>query len=388
MIRVMSVITRLNVGGAALHVLSLVEGLRPDRFRSILVSGRELPDEGNMLDLVPAQRVKPLMLPHFSAGAGPTLHDIRALISLLTVIRREQPSIVHTHTAKAGFIGRLAARIAGTPIVVHTYHGHVLQGYFSPAKSRFLQRLEGVLARISDSLVAVSERVRTDLVACGVAPAAKIRVIPLGFDLQPFLRCEDHKGEFRAEIGVDGARLVGIVGRIFPIKNHRLFLDAAANVLDRGTDVRFVIVGDGRLRGSMAAYAGTLGIADRVIFTGWRKDLPRIYADLDLLVVSSDNEGTPVSAIEAMASARPVVATRVGGLPDIVTEGETGFLVPPRDANALADAVFRVIGDPEMSSRMGRAARTIALDRFTTQRLISDVQNLYEELLAQKGIAG
>lgn len=247
--------------------------------------------------------------------------------------------------------------------------------------------MEQALAHLTDRIVAVSEQIKRDLVAYGVAPPEKIAVIPLGFDLSPFVRAQSHRGEFRRELGLNGSvRLVGIVGRIFPIKNHRLFLEAAAQVAAQEPATHFVIVGDGLLRAEMEHYARALGIADRVIFTGWRRDLPRIYADLDVLVVSSDNEGTPVSAIEAMASGCPVVATRVGGLPDLITEGETGYLVPPRDAEKLALAIIEVLQSPEKARLMGGKARDFAHSRFNLQRLIMDMEMLYSNLLQQKNV--
>jgi glycosyltransferase involved in cell wall biosynthesis len=212
-------------------------------------------------------------------------------------------------------------------------------------------------------------------------------VIPLGLDLGPFLESAGCRGKLRRELGMsDGELLVGIVGRIFPIKNHRLFLKAGAQVATELETARLLVVGDGVLRPAMEEYARTLGLGDRVIFTGWRRDLPLIYPDLDALVVSSDNEGTPVSAIEAMAAACPVVATRVGGLPDLIADGETGCLVPPRDPAALAAGILRVLRDREMARRLGEAARASVAERFTVERLCGDVEGLYSEVLARQGI--
>src|SRR5207247_829574 len=201
----------------------------------------------------------------------------------------------------------------------------------------------------------------------GVARADRITVIPLGLDLEPYLHAETRRGEFRGEMGLSsGTRLVGIVGRIFPVKNHALFLESAARTAAQEPAASFVVVGDGALRPTLEKQARELGITDRVLFTGWRQDLPRICADLDVLVVSSDNEGTPVSAIEAMAAGCPVVATRVGGLPDLITDGETGCLVSPRDPDGLATAVLALLQDPQVASRMGQAGRAVVRERFTT----------------------
>jgi glycosyltransferase involved in cell wall biosynthesis len=294
---------------------------------------------------------------------------------------------VHTHTAKAGVLGRVAARLAGVPVVVHTYHGHVLHGYYTPLRSWLLRRAERVLGALSDRLVTVSEQVKRDLVSYRVASPEKIAVIPLGLDLEPFLESAGYRRKLRRELGMsNGELLVGIVGRIFPIKNHRLFLEAAAQVAAELETARFLVVGDGVLRPAMEEYARTLGLGDRVIFTGWRRDLPLIYPDLDVLVVCSDNEGTPVSAIEAMAAGCPVVATRVGGLPDLIAEGETGCLVPPRDPAALAAGILRLLRDREMARRLGEAARASVAERFTVERLCGDVEGLYSEVLARQGI--
>ena len=381
-IKIVRIIARLNIGGPSLHVVNLNKGLSSDRFESLLVTGSPNTGEGSMLDYAQENGVQPLAIPEMVGEASLRLRDFKALVRLYQILRKERPQIVHTHTAKAGFLGRLAARLAGVPILVHTYHGHVLHSYYSPLKSWLLLQMERGLARTTDRLVAVSALGKEDLIAYRVAPSEKISVIPLGFDLNPFLDCESLKGEFRGEIGLAAdAKLVGIIGRIFPIKNHRLFLESAAQVAEQESNVRFVIVGDGILRREMEQYAQDLGIRQQVIFTGWRRDLPRIYADLDLLVVSSDNEGTPVSAIEAMASGCPVVATQVGGLPDLVQNGETGYLVPSKQPQALAAAMLELIRDPETAKQMGRSAQQSVMGRFSVNRLISDIEGLYEELL-------
>lgn len=383
----MRVIARLNVGGPAIHVVNLNSGLNCNRFESVLLSGTENPGEGTMLDYALAHGVQPIVIPEIVGEATFKARDLKALSSLVQLLRRVHPDIVHTHTAKAGFVGRVAARLAGVPIVVHTYHGHVLHGYYSPRKTDLLRRMEQTLARFTDQIVTVSDLVKRDLVTYKIAPADKIRVIPLGFDLAPFASAHRLRGQFRQEFNLNGEPLIGIVGRIFPIKNHRLFIDAAARVLQTNSNARFVIVGDGTLRAEIESQARELSISDHILFTGWRQDMPRIYADLDALVVSSDNEGTPVSAIEAMAAGKPVVATWVGGLPDIIKDGETGYLVPPKNADALARGIRRVIDNPSEKARIGQAARAAACERFAVTRLIAETESLYLDLLKRKGIA-
>lgn len=388
-IRVLRIIARLNVGGPARHVALLNAGMDTDRrFRSWLVTGTENPSEGTLLDYAQARGVEPVVIPEIFGQASLTPRDLVALAKLTALTRRLRPHVVHTHTAKAGFLGRLAARAAGVPVILHTYHGHVLSGYYSQAKTRALQLMERGLARLSDQLIAVSDRVRDDLVQFGVAPAERFCVVPLGLDLAPLFDVSAQRGVLRRELGVAlDAPLVGIVGRLFPIKNHALFLDAAARLLAEQPDARFVIVGDGALRGELEARAEQPDLAGRVYFTGWRHDLATVYADLDVLAVSSRNEGTPVSAIEAMAAGCAVVATRVGGLPDLIADGRTGTLVPADDPTALSAAIGQTLTDPVGSRAIRAAARADVEHRFMATRLVDEMKALYLHLLAAKAVA-
>lgn len=388
-VRVLRVIARLNVGGPARHVALLNSGMDADRrFRSWLVTGTENPSEGTLLDYAQARGVEPVVIPEILGQASLTPGDLVALAKLTALTRRLRPHVVHTHTAKAGFLGRLAARAAGVPVVLHTYHGHVLSGYYSQAKTRALQLMERGLSRLSDQLIAVSNRVRDDLVQFGVAPAERFRVVSLGLDLAPLFDVSAQRGVLRRELGLStDAPLVGIVGRLFPIKNHALFLDAAARLLTEQPEARFVIVGDGALRDELEARAERPDLAGRVHFTGWRHDLATIYADLDVLAVSSRNEGTPVSAIEAMAAGCAVVATRVGGLPDLIADGRTGTLVPGDDPIALSAAIARTLSDPVGSRAVRAAARADVEHRFMATRLVEEMKALYLHLLADKGVA-
>lgn len=332
-----------------------------------------------MIDFTRAQGVEPIVIPEMVGQANFGPRDVAAIWKLYRLIRRFRPHVVDTHTAKAGFVGRIAAWLARVPVVVHTYHGHVLHGYYGGIRSVMLRVMERVLARMSTRLIAVSDRVRNDLVRYGVAPRDKIVVIPLGLDLDPFLQNTTQTGELARSLGLpdEGMPLVGIVGRLFPIKNHALFVDAAARVVAEGVDARFVIVGDGALRPEIEARIRDVRMTDRIVITGWRSDLPAVYADLAVLVVSSDNEGTPFSIIEAMAAGVAVVATRVGGIPDVVRDGVTGVLVPPRDPDALATAIASLLRDPVRRRTLGEAGRADAIARFDAARMVSETTALY-----------
>ena len=243
------------------------------------------------------------------------------------------------------------------------------------------------MARITDKNIAISDEIKRDLLAYGIANDEDIDVIPLGVDLDPFLVSGNSSGNFRSELGLEpDTYLIGIVGRIVPIKNHRLFLDAAANVVASGISSHFAIVGDGEMRADIERYTHDLGLSDRVTFTGWRSDLPDIYTDLDALVISSDNEGTPVSVIEGMASGCAVVATRVGGLVDLLKHEETGFLVDPQDAKQLSEGILRVLSDSDYAHRIGQAATAAVREQYALDRLVSETQQLYEQFLNIKGL--
>jgi glycosyltransferase involved in cell wall biosynthesis len=299
------------------------------------------------------------------------------------LIRDFRPDIVETHTTKAGIVGRLAARLEGSPVVLHIYHGHVLDGhYYGAIKTGMARYAERMLARISDRLVAVSARVKDDLVKYKVASAGHISIVEPGLDLAPMLRCRLDRGALRRELGLDPAvPLVGIVGRLTPVKNHRLFLDVAVALLAVRPDVHFVVVGDGELGPMIRALAQRLGVMKRVTFAGWRYDLPRIYADLDVLVSCSTSEGTPFTIIEAMAAGCPVVATRVGGVPDLLDDQATGLLVPSAHAEPLVAAILQLLSDRDLARGLARAAAARAEARFDPARLASDMDALYTELL-------
>ncbi len=372
--------SRLNIGGPSVHVILLAQGLRPLGYETRLVVGRESKREGNLFPLAAERGVACETMAGLGREIAP-LRDLVALAGLVRVMRSWRPAVVHTHPAQAGLLGRLAARAAGVRTIVHTFHGHVLRGYFSPAKETVFRRLESLLARSTDTLVAVSEAVKQDLVALGVARAEKIRVIPLGLELAPYAG-DLPRGELRREGAIaEGVPLVGMVGRLVPIKDVPTFLAAARIVLEPRPDGRFALVGDGEERPARAALCRSQGLDGALRFFGWRRDLAPVYGDLDVVVNASRNEGTPVALIEAMAAARPVVATAVGGTPDLLGRGERGLLVPPAEPAALARAVIETLEGSEAARRRALAGREHVMSRHSSERLFRDVDGLYRELL-------
>jgi glycosyltransferase involved in cell wall biosynthesis len=382
----MRIIARLNIGGPAIHVTNLNALMDSRRYRSILVTGIEGKHEGSMYDRVHDLGLRTVVIPELGREIEPA-NDISTVLKLYRVMRRERPDIVHTHTSKAGFVGRVAARLAGVPIVFHTFHGHVLKGYFGPVKSRLFVEIERFCAKLSDRILTLSTHLREELVDLRVTSRDHVTVVPLGLELGRFANQERHSGNLRKELGIAAEdRLIGAVGRLVKIKNIELFLKAAAEVHLNDHRIHFVLIGDGEERRSLESCAQSLGLDHVVHFTGWRRDLPQIYAGLDAVVISSDNEGTPVSLIEAMASGCPVVATRVGGVPDLLQNGDLGQLVPPRDPAALAQAIAKVIRNGREISVMAQRAKENMLERYALKRLIKDIDQLYQQALQRKGL--
>jgi glycosyltransferase involved in cell wall biosynthesis len=306
-------------------------------------------------------------------------------MALIRLFRRLRPDIVHTHTAKAGALGRVAAWLAGVPVKIHTFHGHVLDGYFSPAATRVFLHIERRLARCTDRLVTVSPQLKTQLLAMGIGRPEQMEVIPLGLDLERFRRVSRSSRRLRASLGLAaGTPVLGIVGRLVPIKDHDTLFSAMALLPAGNQAAHLLIVGDGEERVPLEGLAARLGLRDRIHFLGWRADLEAILPEMDVVICASKNEGTPVALIEAMAAGVPVLSTDVGGVADLVAHGKTGWLVPPGDARAMARAIGDLLRDAALRGRLAEAGRAVALDEYDVTRLIPRVEALYTDLLAKK----
>jgi glycosyltransferase involved in cell wall biosynthesis len=336
-----------------------------------------------MMYVAAAHGVSPTVIPELGRSLNP-LRDVMTAFKLFRLIRSWKPAVVHTHTAKAGFVGRVAARLAGVAVVVHTFHGHVFHGYFGSTATRVFLVLERLAARCCDAIIANTEGLRTELSETyRIAPKTKIHVSPLAVDLEPFLDTPRKQGRFRSAWRIPSAvPLVGIVGRLVPVKNHALFVSAAVLVRRRRPDARFAIVGDGETRPAIERQVEEAGLRDAVTFTGWTRDLASIYSDLDVSVISSHNEGVPGAITEALCARCPVVSTAVGGVPELLEHGAVGLLVPPGDVEALADAILRALDAPPDVER-GREA---ALRRSGLPVILGQLDDLYTRLLRAKGV--
>lgn len=385
-IRILRVITRLNIGGPAIHAILLTRDLNDGvRFTSTLVTGTPGEREGDMADLALRNGVTPITMAALGREISP-LDDLAALARMVKLVRQIRPDVVHTHMAKAGTVGRIAAQMCGVPLIVHTYHGHVFHSYFGRRKTQVFLTIERALALRTHRLVTVGDSQRAEIASYGIAPPAKLEPIRLGLELRPFLEAETHRGDLRRELGIGhSTRLIGIVARLAPIKAHEDFFAAAQLVQQAQPDVSFLVIGDGERRAELEALVRRLSLTDHVRFLGWRRDMPRIYADLDVVALTSRNEGSPVSLIEALAAARPVVSTAVGGVPEVVLDGETGLTVPVSQPRALAEGIVRLLRDPVEAELLAHAGRRHVYPRYDSSRLVEDMRSLYLRELAQRG---
>ena len=411
--KIVRVIARLNVGGPAKHVVWLSK-LQTPNWESLLVAGTVPPGEDDMGYFARELGVTPVFVPEMSREIS--VNDVLTVWKLYQLFRRERPDIVHTHTAKAGTVGRVAGFfyrwltpkvLIGRPRAcrfVHTYHGHIFHSYYGPLKTRVFLLIEKVLAKLgTDRIVVLSEQQRREInEEFGVGNPRQFSIIPLGIDLSVFAGWKERGSVFRAEfaLGADDI-LVGIVGRLTEVKNHELFLRAAALFKQKfakpGPKVRFVVIGDGALRKLLEQQAQSLGVTADVIFTGTRRDLENVYPALDIVALTSRNEGTPLTLIEAMANARPVISTAVGGVVDLLgeplvssgsgSEGtafqicQRGISVSPDDADGFAAGLARLVDDAALRRETGARGLQFVTRQYSKERLFKDIEALYTELV-------
>ena len=388
--RILRVITRLNIGGPSIQALALTTRLAARGATTTLLHGRLGEGEGDMRYLA-APDANLQFVPTLQRAIAP-LDDLRTLRALYAAMREFKPTLVHTHMAKAGLLGRLAAFAynltrgdAPRTFVVHTYHGHVLEGYFSRVITGVFIGLERLMARFSDAIIAISPAIRTDLLnTYRIGRPEQYHVVPLGFDLAAFAAVDTAaRTRARAELQIPGdVPVLATVGRLTAIKNYALLLDAAQLVASGRPNLVVLLAGDGELRSELEAQAARLGITANVRFLGWRRDLPAIYAATDVFALTSKNEGTPVALIEAMATGVPGVSTEVGGVGDVIADTSMGLKVPLDDPRALATAVERLFADSEQRRRMGEVARAHVLAHYDITRLVNDIDTLYQKLHA------
>jgi len=413
--KIVRIIARLNVGGPARHVVWLSQGLQAPEYDSILVAGTVPPEEDDMGYFANELGVEPVIVPEMSREISP--QDALTVWKLYRLLLRERPDIVHTHTAKAGTVGRLAGLLYRwfTPAIligrprhcrfVHTYHGHIFHSYYGQMKTRLFLMIEKTLARLgTDRIVVISNQQLEEIHGkFGVGRAHQFAIVPLGLDTKPFADWQKRGQKLRAELGLkQGDILVGIVGRLTEVKNHQLFLEAAAHWQKAfsqnvsGASVHFAIIGDGHLKSALTDQIAALGLSGSVTFLGTRRDLENVYPALDMVALTSRNEGTPLTLIEAMANARPTISTAVGGVIDLLGAAistvrdksfvvrERGISVTPGDAAAFAEGLDHLMTNVALRREIGERGLQFIEANYSKERLLNDVKLLYADLLKEK----
>ncbi len=382
-VKVLRVATRLNVGGPSHHIYFLSSFLNQDKFQTILAYGRVSGREKQYPLLPRTARCVPI--PSLTRNIHPW-KDLMAFLKILWLILAERPQIVHTHMAKAGALARLAAWICGVPIVIHTYHGHVFDGYFSSGKTRMLIWLERFLGRRTDCIVVMGREIAHELTEKHrVVTAGKIRIFYPGLDLIPYLENRRHRGHLRKELGLKEEEiLVALIGRLSSVKRPQFFVRVAEKTLQRNRNFRFVIVGGGEEEKKVVNLIREKELSREILFLGWRSDLAVIYSDADIVVQCSSDEGTPNVLIEALASARPVVASRVGAIPEIVEHGKSGFLLDKEDEEGFVKSLLLLADHPDLRREMGLYGREFVRNHFSKEQLICRAEELYLQLLSSR----
>jgi glycosyltransferase involved in cell wall biosynthesis len=387
---------RLAVGGPVLNATYLTRYMEPE-FETLLLVGEKEDHEKSAEYLTTQLGIRYVTIKGMGRSINPA-SDYFAYQEVKKLIKSFKPDIVHTHAAKPGAIGRLAAAAANVPVILHTFHGHIFHSYFNSVKTKFFINAERYLAKKSDAIIAISEIQKKELaVDFKIAPEEKFRVVPLGFDLDRFRTDQGAKrNKFRTEFEVkDDEIAIGITGRLVPIKNHYLFLKGIKHVLENGgRKVKAFIIGDGETRNDLENIARETGMKfstekdashpHPLVFTSWRSDIDTINAGLDIVCLTSFNEGTPVSLIEAQASNKPIVSTRVGGISDIVVEGETALLADVQDGEKFCSHLLQLVQNDDLRHRMGSSSHEHVLSRYSYQRLVDDMSKLYYELREKK----
>lgn len=393
--KIIHIITRLDKGGSAENTLLTALGINKKKYEVILVKGPTF--ESRMsnkehatisADLKEAQLkgVRIVNLPFLLRRINP-VYDLLSLFSLYVFLIKEKPTIVHSHTSKAGLLGRLAAKLAGVPIIVHTPHGHVFFGYFGPFKTKIFILLEKLASRITDKIVTLSNREKEDYLLFKIAEEEKFSVIFSGIGLNKFKEpLLSEKQNLRTELGIpENSLVVGTAGRLVPVKGPEFMLQAAKYIISRYPDTYFIFTGDGPLENDLNRKALEMGISENIIFLGWRDDVAQIISIYDIFVLPSLNEGMGRVLAEAMALGKPIVASKIGGIPDLVIHGKNGFLVPPKNPKELAKYIQVLIEDKDKRGKMGLRGKEMSLN-FSAGGMIEKIASLYKELLKQKNI--
>ena len=394
-IKVLHIITRFDKGGSAQNTYLSLLGLRKKNYQLSLVSGLSLESEMKHeeikakekdIQILESEGIEYIQCPFLLRRIN-IIKDLKAFFDIWRIIKKYNPIIVHTHSSKAGLMGRLAAKLAGAPIIVHTPHGHVFFGYFGPFKTKLFIIFEKLASRITDKIVALTNREKKDHILFKIAEEDKFSVIYSGIELNILKESSsEEKQNLKKELGIpENSLIVGTAGRLVPVKGPEFLVKASKYIISKYPDTYFMFTGDGPLEQDLKRKALEMGISDNIIFLGWRDDLVKIISIYDIFVLPSLNEGMGRVLVEAMALGKSIVASNVGGIPDLVIHGKNGFLVPPKNPKQLAKYIQVLLEDKDKREKMGLAGKEMAYN-FTSERMVEKIANLYKKLLTQKNI--
>lgn len=392
-IKVLRIINRFNLGGPTYNAAYLTKYLSDD-FETLLVGGEKYEEEESSAFILDKLGLKPIVIPEMQRSIN-RKNDRIAYKKIKDIIKEFQPDVVHTHASKAGTLGRLAANKMKVPVVVHTFHGHVFHSYFGKAKTTFYKNIERYLAKKSTKIIAISEIQKNELsLKHKICKPEKIEIVPLGFDLSRFQEnIEEKRKSFREKYKIAEDEIaIGIIGRLVAIKNHKMFLDVVANIMAKTTKkARFFIIGDGEEKESLKNYCTQFNLAftewndenkvATITFTSWLKNIDWVNAGLDIITLTSLNEGTPVSLIEAQASNKPIVTTNVGGVKNVTLENKTAFISEVDNVEDFSHKLLQLIENDKIRTDMGEKGWDFVKEKFSYQRLTNDVEKLYMDLL-------
>lgn len=381
--KIIRIIDRLNVGGPSIHVSILSGKLNSKKLETILISGFVCKEEGDMSYVAKKYNVEPLYVSELAREID-LFQDFIALWKIFWIIKKERPHIVHTHKSKAGFIGRIAAILAGVPVIIHTFHGHIFHGYFSELKTKFFITIERILALFTTKIIVISKEQFNEIChKYKIGFPRKYKTIPLGFSFANLEEISKQRGWLREKYNWQKTDIViGIIGRLASIKNHKMFLEVAQKINQQRKNVKFIIIGDGELRENLEQLRESLNLQKCVAFTGWLKEPTKIYSDIDIVALTSLNEGTPVVLIEGMYYKKPVVATNVGGVVDIV-DNTCGYVSDVNNIDQFSCFLLKLIDNEEKRAEMAENGHQKIKKIYSYHRLIADIELLYSELLSR-----
>jgi len=402
-IKILRILSRLNVGGPSIHTILLTAGLDKSKYETILVVGQENPSEGNMFNLANEKNVIPVIIPEMGREIS-LRKDLIAVKKIMDLIIKEKPDIIHTHTSKAGFLGRVSLimynfmnfasmnTFKSNIKVFHTFHGNILKSYFGKIKTLLFLYIEILLARFTTKIICITDLQKNELLDYGIAQNRKLVTIPIGLELNRFLSNNNYSGQLRTELGIDRETILfGIVARLVPVKNHMLFLNGMLNLIKSnfGEEVKAIIVGDGECRNDLEKFVKRNNLKDHIYFLGFRNDLENIYSDLDIMVLTSNNEGSPVALIEAMTSNLPIITTNVGGIGDVLGVGKieinlnefvalnSGIIFNSKDLVGFTKALKFMFNDTVKKTKFGMNSNKLVYPKYDISMLCNNIDSLY-----------